>query len=80
LLHFFLLKIINSLNHNITSPSIITMIRPLIVSLYDYRMTFMQESNEQLRNGYKMHFMEASAYLAADEVFSKIDQQGLDPE
>lgn len=33
------------------------MIRPLIVSLYDYRMTFMQESNEQLRNGYKMPFI-----------------------
>ncbi len=56
------------------------MIRPLIVSLYDYRMAFLQETNEQLRNGYKMHYMEASAYLAADEIFAQIDQQGLDPE
>lgn len=33
------------------------MIRPLIVSLYDYRMTFMQETNPVARNAYKMHYL-----------------------
>lgn len=33
------------------------MIRPLVVSIYDYRMAFLQEPTEPLRNGYKLHFL-----------------------
>lgn len=27
-----------------------------------------------------MHYLEASAFIAADEIYTKIDQQGVDPE
>jgi hypothetical protein len=48
--------------------------------MYDYRMVYSQETNQNARNGYKMHYLEACSFMGADEIFIKMDQNNLDPE
>lgn len=47
------------------------MFRPLVESIYDYRMLAVPESLSA-RNTYKHHYLEACAFIASDHLLSTL--------
>jgi hypothetical protein len=50
------------------------MIRPLIESIYDYRITFAPETNPATRNTYKPQYYEACTLIAAEQTLAALSR------